>query len=303
MDNLKGASRISVITPCLNGERYMQAAIESVMNQRYPAVEHIVVDGGSSDGSLELLKAYPHLKVLNGPDGGVYDALNKALAVAQGDIVGILNSDDLYADDFFSYINESFFDPAVMAVAGDAISFRGATEDDQSVVDTYTAMADDLLLRSTLGNPSMNSWFFRAAVFERIGRFDSSYRVAGDREFMLRLACSGLRYERIPRLVYRYRIHPGSLTFGGGPQIWKTIAHEHGKLADDYLRKQDLPAEARKLIRQSRTRDTLRMAIRASRQLELGDFMAHAWAGTRHDPWWPLRFAKQALSSLAARIT
>lgn len=303
MDELKTALRVSVITPCLNGERHIRAAIESVMNQAYPSVEHIVVDGGSTDGSLALLNSYPHLKVLNGPDSGVYDALNKALAVAQGEIIGILNCDDVYADGVFRHINEALNDEAVMAVVGDAISFRGAGDDDQGLVERFAATGEDLLFRATLGNPAMNSWFFRAAIFNSIGRFDSSYRVAGDREFMLRLACSGLPYARIPRLVYRYRIHPGSMTFGGDPLIWDTVAREHGKMTGDYLRKPDLPLAARTLIRQSRTRDTLRMAIRASRRFEVCDFMAHACAGTRYDPMWPLRFAKRAFAALAARIT
>src|SRR5467141_2466159 len=117
--------RISVITPCLNGVRYVGEAIESVLKQDYPNMEHIVVDGGSTDGTLEVLSRYHHLSVLKGPDRGVYDALNKALAVAKGELIGILNSDDRYADGVFAAVRNHLTDEKVMALAGTAVSFRG----------------------------------------------------------------------------------------------------------------------------------------------------------------------------------
>jgi glycosyltransferase involved in cell wall biosynthesis len=286
--------KITVVTPCLNGVRYVGEAIESVLRQRYPNTEHIVVDGGSTDGTLELLSRYPHLKVLKGPDRGVYDAINKALAVAEGEIIGILNCDDCYADDVFSTVNDCLTDESVMALAGDAISFRGAANCPQDEVDRFTGVARDLLYHSTLGNPSINAWFFRASVFPRLGCFDATYRVAGDREFMLRLACSGLRCAQLSKLVYQYRIHPDSMTFGGNTEIWETIGREHNKMTDDYLRKRELSKRARSLVRRARTRETLRMAIRSAQRHRWRQFISCIAAGTRHDPIWPLRFAKRA---------
>src|SRR5882757_5892038 len=213
---------ISVITPCLNGARYIGEAIESVLAQSYPDTEHIVADGGSTDGTLETLSRYPHLKILSSPDLGMYDALNRALAVAQGDLIGILNSDDCYADDVFSSLVKAFQDESVMAVAGDAVTFREAAHDGRIVVNRYSPAGNDLLFHSTLGNPSINAWLFRSSVFAKIGRFDATYRVAGDREFMLRLALSGLRYAETGKLVCRYRIHPGSMTLGENVEISET---------------------------------------------------------------------------------
>ena len=293
--------RISVITPCLNGARYIAEAIDSVVGQRHPHTQHIVADGGSTDGTLELLSRYPHLKVMHGPDHGVYDALNKALEAAEGEIIGILNSDDCYAEDVFSSVIAGFTDPDVMALAGDAVAFRGSSDAPQNAVAQFTAPGSDLLHQSTLGNPCINAWFFRAAVFPLIGRFDASYRVTGDREFMLRLACSGLRSKQLPRLVYRYRIHAASMTFGGNPQIWETIAREHDKMTHDYLRRQDLSKRARKLITQARTRDTLRLALRAGRQRDWRRLIRNAAAGTRYDWGWPLRFAKRAYAAFRSR--
>ena len=89
--------KISVITACLNRKEFIGAAIESVLAQNYPHFEHWIIDGGSSDGTHEVLKRYPHLNVLSEPDRGVYDAWNKGIDRADGDVIAILNSDDMYA--------------------------------------------------------------------------------------------------------------------------------------------------------------------------------------------------------------
>jgi len=169
-----------------------------------------------------------------------------------------------------------------MALSGDAVSFRGASNAGAEEVARFTGAGEDLLHHATLGNPSMNAWFFRAAVFAQIGVFDASYRVAGDREFMLRLACSGLRCGQISRLVYRYRIHPGSMTFGGNEEIWQTIVSEHNRMTADYLRKPALSKRARSLLTRTRTRETLQMAIRSARNRRWRLLVFYARAGIRY---------------------
>lgn len=297
------APKITVITPCLNSVRYVGEAIESVVEQRYPNVEHIVADGGSTDGTLELLSRYPHLKILPGPDGGVYGALNNALETAKGEIIGILNSDDCYARDALSTAGACFAEQGVMALAGDAVSFRGAADAAEAEVARFTGAGQDLLYHATLGNPSMNAWFFRAAVFAQIGVFDASYKVAGDREFMLRLACSGLRCKQISKLIYRYRIHPGSMTFGGNEAIWETVVSEHNRMTAGYLCQPALSTRARSLITRARTRETLRVALRAARNRRWRQLVFYAGAGMRYDAIWPLRFARHALTALGRRLS
>ena len=294
--------RLTVITPCLNGARYVAKAVASVVTQGYPWVEHIVADGGSSDGTLQILSRYPHLKVLTSPDRGMYDALNKALAVAGGDVIGFLNCDDCYADGAFGTLIEAFGDAAVMAVAGEAVSFGETADGGHLEVERFSPAVADVLFRSTLGNPSMNAWFFRASVFAKIGCFDPSYRVAGDREFMLRFALSGLRHVQTPRLIYRYRVHPGSMTFGRDPAVADAIRREHERMTGRYLNESGLPARARGLIRRVRTGDTIRFALRSARQFDLRGLLTAAKDGTRHDPLWPARFAWRAARLLAVKM-
>src|SRR5438132_2481089 len=96
--------KISVITPCLNRKNFVEDAIRSVLEQKSPDFEHWIIDGGSTDGTLELLAKYPHLKVLCEKDGGVYDALNKGICLASGEVVGFLNTDDQYAPGTFGLV-------------------------------------------------------------------------------------------------------------------------------------------------------------------------------------------------------
>lgn len=294
---------ISVITPCLNGARYIGEAIDSVVSQGCADAEHIVADGGSTDGTLDILASHPHLKFQSAPDQGMYDALNGALARARGGVIGILNCDDCYAEDVFLPILELFRDDSVMAVAGRAATFRIDTAPAGDALTAAPAAAGgDATFRSTLGDPSINAWFFRASVFERIGGFDAAYRIAGDREFMLRFALSGLRYVDTDRLICRYRAHAGSATFGGNEEIWHAILREHGRMTGHYLASAVVPGPARDLIKRARIRDTLSGALYSVSRHDLRQALWYAAAGTRFDPVWPARFARRAFGVLARKL-
>ena len=87
---------VSVVTPSFNQAAFIEETIQSVLKQDYPHIEHIVVDGGSTDGTVDILQRYPHLRWISEPDCGQSDALNKGFAMARGEILGWLNSDDTY---------------------------------------------------------------------------------------------------------------------------------------------------------------------------------------------------------------
>lgn len=92
--------KVSVITAVLNGEDIIEDCIKSVVSQTYPHIEHIIIDGGSKDGTVNIIKKHEEkiAKWKSEPDNGIYDAMNKGIRNATGDVVGILNSDDIYAD-------------------------------------------------------------------------------------------------------------------------------------------------------------------------------------------------------------
>ena len=279
---------ISIITPSLNCARYVGAAVESVMNQAVTGLEHIIVDGGSTDATLAILQSYPHLRVIHGPDAGIYDAVNKGIARSSGAVIGILAADDVYSHHALDGVTGQFEDSRVDAVAGRAESF----DERQARATPFAAAGDDLLFHSTLGNPTINAWFFRRTVFEKLGGFNSAYRVAGDREFMLRFACSELRHSSIPQLIYRYRVHGRSTTFSGNDAVWHTVMHEHAMMTQEFLRRDGLSRVARALIRKARSRDTLVAARYAMRNRQWRHFSFYASAGWRHDALWPLRLLR-----------
>src|SRR5581483_3769388 len=116
---LRSLMLISVLTPCLNRAELVGEAVESVRGQHYAHVEHLILDGGSTDGTLQVLATYPHLIVSSKPDAGLYEALNRGLAAARGEIIGILNTDDCYARDIFGAVAERFCqNPWLDAVVG-----------------------------------------------------------------------------------------------------------------------------------------------------------------------------------------
>src|ERR1044072_3892107 len=112
---------ISIITATYNSAATVKDTLNSVASQQYPFIEHIIVDGQSTDNTLHIVKDFPHVKkVISGKDEGIYDAMNKGIQLATGDIIGILNSDDIYAHDgVIAKVAAAFSDEAVEAVYSD----------------------------------------------------------------------------------------------------------------------------------------------------------------------------------------
>ena len=118
MKNNRDKIKISIVTPSFNQGKYIQDAIESVLNQKHKNFEHIIIDACSEDQTIEILKKYPHLKWISEPDKGQSDALNKGFNKATGDIIGWLNADDIYLPNTFNIISKSLNDKAIDAVYG-----------------------------------------------------------------------------------------------------------------------------------------------------------------------------------------
>jgi glycosyltransferase involved in cell wall biosynthesis len=270
-------------------------AIESVLAQDFHHFEHIIVDGGSTDNTLRILNSYPHLKVLSEPDQGMYDALNKGLQIAAGEIIGFLNTDDLYADNIFHSLAREFENPDVMAVAGRAVVFRELADRKIKIVDTYSPDAMNLVECSTIGRNFFNAWFFRRSVFGQIGGFNSSYKIVGDREFMFRFALKGLRYTVIDHLVYKYRQHDESLTFDKNSQTLERSAKEHLMMTHVYLVDHRLPAEVRKLLIQLHTSEAVNLAARSLWMWNFKNFIHYSIEGSKYSIAWPLKFFQYIL--------
>jgi glycosyltransferase involved in cell wall biosynthesis len=211
--------KISVLTPCLNRREFVAEAIDSVLRQDYPDFEHWIIDGGSTDGTLEILRRYRHLKVVSEPDRGVYHALNKGLRLADGDMIALLNTDDLFPLGTFNLCAELFRNSlGTMIVSGGCQIFRRDNGGRETELHRYeNPRRYQLSLQNiAIGLPIINARFFRRRVFERLGCFNLDYPIAADRDLLIRAALEGMPDAPVPRILYRYRWHPASLTMNAG---------------------------------------------------------------------------------------
>lgn len=187
--------KISIITVTFNSAATVRDTIESVLRQSCSDYEYIVKDGGSKDNTLEIVQEYAQkfgdrLKVISEPDEGIYDAMNKGMEVATGDVIGILNSDDFYtSNDALQTITNAFENNDIDATYGD-IHF--VNDEDLTKCVRYYSSALFKRGYMRLGfMPAHPSFYCKRTVYERYGGFDISYRIAADFENLLRIIFLG----------------------------------------------------------------------------------------------------------------
>ena len=199
--------QISIITAVKNRAATLGACLRSVQAQTWGTVEHIVVDGGSTDGTLAVLagRRAQLAKLICEPDRGVYDALNKGIRAASGDVVGFMHADDEFASDgVLERIAQAFEDPCVDAVYGDLVYVD--RHDPARVVRYWRA---GRYTRSQLANgwmPPHPTFYVRRSVYQRFGTFNTGYKIAADYENMLRILWGGgVSAVYIPEVLVRMR--------------------------------------------------------------------------------------------------
>lgn len=241
---------LSIITPCLNRASNVESAIQSVLKQGYSNVEHIVVDGGSTDGTLEVLARFPHLRVLSEVDRGMYDALNKGLQLASGEIIGFLNTDDLYADGAFQHVMECFKDPSIDAIAGKAQVFKEEKDVEfKTVLELSPPEPAKLIETAITGSTIFNAWFYRKSLIQQAGGFDPQYRISGDADLILRLALIGITYLALESVHYLYRQHQDSLTFEMNSDKLLKVFQDHSLFIQKFLSSKETSNDVKALFR------------------------------------------------------
>jgi glycosyltransferase involved in cell wall biosynthesis len=291
-----GWPRISIVTPSYNRGGMIETAIQSVVDQNYPEVDHIIIDGGSTDGTLDVLKKYSHLRVVSEPDQGMYDALNKGLSLAGGEIIGFLNTDDYYAPNVFNKIALQFTEKPVDVVAGLAGVVEHPTDAAHPTRIYRPAQGEDRIRDTVLEPPIFNAYFFDKAVFQKIGGFDTRYKIAADRDFILRFMLGDFRTTIVDYPVYYYLHHPGSLTFDYTEDKYRNMADEHLMLSRSYLETQlRYPKSLAKSLMELRTRETIRVCAHCLRRREFKGAWLYLKQGARGNPSWLFRFIKHAI--------
>ncbi|MCF8214909.1 MAG: glycosyltransferase [Chitinophagaceae bacterium] len=198
--------KISIITVSFNSASTIADTLKAVFNQTYKRIEHIIVDGGSTDQTINIVEGFPHVaKCISEKDEGIYFAMNKGIAMASGDIIGILNADDLYADDeVIAKVTAVFEDPAVDATYADLVFVD--RDDVSKVVRTWKS---GIFTRSSMYNgwmPPHPTFFVRRAIYEKYGLFNTALRSAADYELMLRfLLKHEINLSYLPETIIKMR--------------------------------------------------------------------------------------------------
>jgi glycosyltransferase involved in cell wall biosynthesis len=205
--------RISIITPSYNQGMFIEQTIRSVLQQDHDDVEHIVMDGGSTDATRSVLARYPHLRWVSEKDRGQSDAINKGFRLSTGDILAWLNSDDWYVQNVLGDVAAYFAEhPDCMVLYGDItfVNKEGAT--------LFSYTGDKINYRSLTECPDIvrqPSFFWRKALIDEMGGVDESLHLVMDFDFFLRAARS-YRLHYLPRMIscYRYYEENKSLSMG-----------------------------------------------------------------------------------------
>lgn len=200
--------KITVITAVYNSVSTVAEAIASVAAQSHPNVEHLIIEGKSKDRSLSAIETASHdrMVLVSEPDKGIYDALNKGVSLATGDVIGFLHSDDFLANaDVLTRIAAEFEDPLVEAVFSDLDYVSQA--DTSRIVRRWATgpFAPKRLKRGWM--PAHPTLYLRRSVYERIGMYDTGFRIAADYDFILRyFSQTTARSVYIPEVLYKMRL-------------------------------------------------------------------------------------------------
>ena len=193
--------KISIITPSYNQGEFIEKTILSVLNQNYSNYEHIIVDAGSTDKTLEILNKYPHLKWISEPDEGQSDALNKGLKMATGDVIGWLNSDEIYYPGVFIFVNKVFTKGSFDAFYGDYISNK---RNIRRLCVGIPPIKNMILFRQYINTLTL---FFSRRVIDDGNFIEMKYSATMDKEFLIRIERLGYNFKYFPKTMGEFHWH------------------------------------------------------------------------------------------------
>jgi glycosyltransferase involved in cell wall biosynthesis len=198
--------KISIITVTYNSAKTIETTLNSVANQTYPYIEHIIIDGNSTDTTLKIVDQFSHVaKVVSEPDEGMYDALNKGILMATGDIIGILNSDDFYSNnDIIQGVFDVFNNQQIDAIFGDVI-FVDPNNLNKTV--RHYSSKKFTPRRFEFGYmPAHPTFFTRKKIYEKYGLFKTDYKICADYELLVRfLYVNKLKFQYLNHIMVTMR--------------------------------------------------------------------------------------------------
>ena len=200
--------KISIITSVYNNQETIAEAMESVLSQTYPDIEYIIIDGGSSDNTVDIIKTYQDRlgAFISEPDNGIYDGLNKGIKLATGDVIGFLHSDDLYQDNtVIEKVAQAFINNATDSLYGD---LTYVNKINPSKIIRFWQSGEFTLTKLNYGwMPPHPTFFVRRSIYQQYGVFDTSFKIAADYDLMLRfLGKFKISTYYIPSVLIKMRV-------------------------------------------------------------------------------------------------
>ncbi len=227
--------KVSIITGCLNSAKTIEQTIRSVVGQMqsYENIEYIIIDGGSTDGTLDIIRKYEQNVAYwaSEPDRGIYDAMNKGIQKATGDIIGIINSDDWYAEDIIEAIVQFWQQhPHTECLYGNYVSVE--VDGNKEHIKEFSAP-----LVISYPHPTV---FVKKEIYDRIGLYDTDFSICADSDFMLRCQCNGIRFSYINKIIAYFRFSGFSQSARTGRTHWEVVRSlarlkEQGLMTDNQI--------------------------------------------------------------------
>ncbi len=225
--------KVSIITSCFNREATIRGAIESVLAQDYPDIEYIVVDGASKDNTLAVVNEYKDkiVKIVSEPDHGMYEAINKGIRLATGDVIGLLHSDDfLYDNHVISDIAAQFNQTGADFLYGDGLFVNAENTD--KVVRKWIGGSYRLWKVRHGWLPLHPTCYIKRSIFEHLGGYNETYKIAADSDLLFRYLASGLlSVTYLKEYIIRMRMGGLSTDNAKRKQMWKEdirVYQSHG---------------------------------------------------------------------------
>lgn len=200
--------KISIITVSYNSAKTIQDTITSVLDQDYPDIEYIIIDGVSTDNTMDIVNRYrPKIShIIHEPDKGIYDAMNKGIKLATGDVIGILNADDFYIDNHvLTTVAEAFESSGAGAVFADLVYIRSDNLD--KTVRKYSSKSFTPHKFAYGWMPAHPTFFLKKEYYDRFGLYKTDYKIAADYELLIRmLYLNKIPYNYIPKTLIKMRL-------------------------------------------------------------------------------------------------
>ena len=283
---------LSVVLFCKNCDRTLEVALTSVISQQCD-VELLVLDGGSSDGSVEILRKYERYIAYwrSFPDGSSTNAINEGVRRATGRVIGLLAGDDWYEPKALGKVIGCFKSNPELDVlsCGTRVAYFDGRERFLGEVQFTSRKQLSFTLPNLFRNPLICGRFIRKSIYETLGGFDARFNTADDLDFLVRVYFSRPQTAVHTELTYAYRAHPGSRTLSGDMDASLAMSKENLTIAETYLNSQKLSKDERRALLRTHGRSAARQAWILPRRGKFSEAAAVLCQAIRMNWLWPVQ--------------